>query len=63
MVESHDTRVTGLHHADLDAAAQAHFVEPADEVNVSLDFEDTSRFTGPEEMERKDLRHGRRTGR
>jgi hypothetical protein len=57
VVEGDNAGMTGLYHADFDPGPQAHFVQAADEVRLSRDFEDFPGFTGLEQMEGDDL-HG-----
>jgi hypothetical protein len=55
MIESDDAGVPGLHHPDFNAAAQSHFVEPADKMHVPIDIEDAPRLTRLKQMQGNDF--------
>ena len=60
VVESDNTRMPRLNHADPRSGSESHFVQAPDEVGVSFDFENAPELTRMKEMQGNDLRHGAR---
>ena len=58
MIHGHDARLARLDHADRNAGAQSHFVEPTDQMRVAVDIANAAGFAAMEQGEREDLRHG-----
>jgi hypothetical protein len=60
MIEGHDTRPSGLDHANFDTSPQSHFTQTSNQMCVTFDVGDATSFPRIEQLHRHDL-HGEQT--